>query len=384
MMYPHLEKLRVIDLGIITAGASTSAILADLGADVIKVEGPAYIDPFRVWTGRGTQTAWWNKSPFFAFTNRNKRGVCIDLKSERGRDILIELVRDSDVLLENFRVGALDKLGLGYEQLSAVNPGLVYASISSQGAEGPEAASVSFGSTLEGSSGLASLIHYDDGVPTISGHALNYPDQVVSLFAASAILCALYQRKSSGRGVRIDVSQRELTSFMIGEALVGGAMSSTYPTRPGAPASLNAVLPSNDGQWVAVTLADTDQVARLRAALGLSDEGSRQLSEGIARISAARIIAAVRAAGGSAELVRRAGDLPDSANGGVAFGTDPQGNKVKGLPWRHGAEPMEVRRTAPNLGQDNKEIATKLLGLGIEEYEALVAAGVFGEAPRSR
>ena len=148
MSYTSLKNLRVVDFGIITAGASTSAMLADLGAEVIKVEGPGYIDPFRTWTGISGAEQWWNESPHYAFTNRNKRSFCVDLKTTEGKNLILDLVKSSDVVVENFRVGALEKLGLGFTAASAINDHIVFASISSQGATGPEAKSVSFGSTL--------------------------------------------------------------------------------------------------------------------------------------------------------------------------------------------------------------------------------------------
>src|SRR5689334_9621182 len=105
MSFDCLRGVRVLDLGIVTAGASTSAILADLGAEVIKVEGPSYTDPFREWTGIVEGTEWWNDSPQFQATNRNKRSVCLELKSPRGRELLLRLAAGCDVVLENFRVG---------------------------------------------------------------------------------------------------------------------------------------------------------------------------------------------------------------------------------------------------------------------------------------
>lgn len=223
MTYESLQGIRVLDLGIITAGASTSAVLADLGAEVIKVEGPSYTDPFREWLGTTNAPNWWNESPQFRATNRNKSSVCLDLKSERGHGLFMKLVAQSDVVVENFRAGVLKRLRIDYETLCAANPGIILASISSQGQTGPDSGNTSFGSTLEASSGLAYLMRYAGETPKITGRGLNYPDQVASLFAASAIMAALVERHRTGTGVVLDLSQRELTSFLVGEALVAAA-----------------------------------------------------------------------------------------------------------------------------------------------------------------
>ena len=171
----NLTDCRVLDLGIITAGATTSAILADLGADVIKIESPTYRDPFRKWDGEQLDGGHPDLPPFFRMTNRGKRNLGLDLKSAEGREVFLDLVRSCDVVVENFSRGVLDRLGLGYEALKAANPDIILASISSQGEDGPDAAYVSFGSTLEAMSGLAALTGYADGPPVVSGKDLNYP-----------------------------------------------------------------------------------------------------------------------------------------------------------------------------------------------------------------
>jgi benzylsuccinate CoA-transferase BbsF subunit len=258
--YRALKGVTVLDLGIITAGASTSTILADLGAEVIKIEGPRYIDPFRYWFDEGTDGKWWDASPPFILTNRGKRSVCIDLKSDEGRALFLDLVRDADVVVENFRVGVLDTLGIPYATLRRANEKIVLISISSQGQTGPDAKAVSFGSTLEASSGMASLIRYPDGGPQISGHALNYPDQVVSLFAAGAVMCALAQRKNNSCGCHIDLSQRELASFMLGDYLMAaldGNPSAVPPT-----SGVQVVAATGDGRWIAVHFQSVDGARR--------------------------------------------------------------------------------------------------------------------------
>jgi crotonobetainyl-CoA:carnitine CoA-transferase CaiB-like acyl-CoA transferase len=128
-----LAGVRVIDFGQLTAGANTSSMLADLGADVIKIEAGTYMDLFRSVGARDSAPGWWNRSAPYHFTNRNKRCVALDLRTEEGRRLVFALVREADVVVENFRRGVLERLGLSYEAIAAANPRIVLASISSQG-----------------------------------------------------------------------------------------------------------------------------------------------------------------------------------------------------------------------------------------------------------
>jgi len=204
-----LEGFRVLDLGIITAGAGVGALLADLGAEVLKIESETYPDPFRAWAGDAV-------SPFFKGNNRNKKGVALDLKTDSGKASFIELVKTADVVIENFRRGVLDRLGFDYARLKAINPDILLASISGQGLTGPGSTNSSFGSTLEASSGFAANIHYGDQRPYITGRNVNFPDQTVVLYAAAVITAALSQSKC---GMHLDVSQRDVALFLSGDEL---------------------------------------------------------------------------------------------------------------------------------------------------------------------
>jgi len=389
MTYPLLAGIRVVDFGIITAGASTSAILADLGAEVIKIEGPSYIDSFRVWTGVADAEQWWNASPHYAFTNRNKRSFCVDLKNAEGKELVLELVRRSDLVVENFRTGAMEKLGLGFEALASANPGIVLASISSQGATGPEADSVSFGSTLEASSGMSSLIRSASGKPLISGHALNYPDQIVSLSAAGAILCALLAREDGAGPIHLDLSQRELTAYMLGEFIGAGddpSVAAAAERGPGGATELQLVAATGDARWLALTVTSSAVASRVCAELGLAEPLERRaLVERIGSMTADEAGRRLHAAGAAVEVARTAIELAhgDSEHS-LAFGRDPCGNAVKGLPWKSGMEPAGVDRAAPDLGADNRYVACTVLGLEPGRYTDLCERGVLATEPRSK
>ncbi len=381
-----LHGLRIVDLGIITAGASTSAILADLGAEVIKVEGPDYIDPFRRWAGTGSAEGWWDESPYYRFTNRNKRSLCVDLKSSDGQRLLLDLVAISDVVVENFRVGALDRLGLGFGALVRANPRIVLASISSQGTTGPEAGGASFGSTLEASSGMASLVGYDGGAPQISGQALNYPDQIASLFASGLIVAAVIDARAAGRPAHIDLSQREIASYLLGEHVVAAAHDADASgPRTGGPALCQGVYRAADRRWVAVTVARPLPRPPERSGIGASGCDEASLAAWIEARDADAAVAQLREAGAAAEVVRDVAHMQGAggpADAGVAIVTGPDGFPVKGLPWTMDGLPLQVDRAAPALGADNRAIVVDLLQRDAAAYAALVAAGVLACRPR--
>ena len=381
-----LDGLRVVDLGIITAGASTSAILADLGAEVIKVEGPGYIDPFRRWAGSGDEEGWWDQSPYYRFTNRNKRSLCVDLKSDEGRRLLLDLVAISDVVVENFRVGALDRLGLGFSTLVEANPSIVLASISSQGTTGPGFDAVSFGSTLEASSGMASLIGYPGGAPQISGQALNYPDQVASLFAAGLIVAAIIEVRATGRAAHIDFSQREIASFLLGEHIVAAAHRATgVQAQTGAPSACQGVYRAGDGRWVAVTIQDNVTHLPVRSSGGSAGFDQASIAAWIGTCNADEVVTQFRRAGALAEIVRDVAHLLDAggpADAGIAIVKDPDGFPVKGLPWTTNDQPLEVYCAAPALGADNRAVVVDLLHRDEATYATLVASGVLADRPR--
>jgi len=333
MAEPPLHGIRVVDLGWLTAGAATSTLLLDLGADVVKVEGPGALDPFRNWVGADPARAWWDESPWFAFTNRGKRSLCLDLKDPRGQAAMLALLATADVLVENYRRGVLDQWGLGAAELRRQFPRLVIASISSQGEDGPERDMVSFGSTLEATSGLAALTGEPDGPPIISGRDVNYPDQVVCLFASGAVVAALMERDRTGEGCHIDLSQRELTSFLIGEEFLAAAEGAPSP-RPGY-------------------------------GPGCRVEGDMAFwPGGQAPVRDARALA----------------EAPEFQSG-TAVLRSPDGTPAKGIPFRFASRPLAVHGNCHTLGADNHAVMLQA-GITAAEIAALETAGVLANRPR--
>ena len=365
-----LAGIRVLDFGLLTAGANTSAMLADLGADVIKIEAGAYLDPFRVVGKPDNDDGWWNRSPPFRFTNRNKRGIALNLKDPEGQRVIRELVAHCDVVVENFRRGVLDRAGLGYGDLSAVNPQLVFAAISSQGDTGPERMNVSFGSTLDATSGIAALTGYEGEEPRISGMDVNYPDQIVSLFATGIVIAAVMEARRTGKGAFLDFSQREVASFTLGEEILA---ASTDPARPNGRrgnreegVAQQDCYRCRDGRWIAVTL----------------DEPEPTLEAFCAGVDSAAAVATLLARGLAAAPCNDGVDLlRDAMLQGVTLVRDAQGGLAKGLPYRLDGRGIDIERPAPDLGQHTNEVLRELLGYDEERLKKLADTGVTSTTP---
>lgn len=396
-----LEGVRVLDLGIITAGAASSQVFADFGADVIKVEATTYIDPFRNWTqvsAGGTKDI--NASPAFNAVNRGKRGVAIDLKTDAGRELFLRLVSVSDIVVENFRRGVLERLGIGFDRLKQANPRIVLLSLSSQGSTGPERDYVSFGSTLEAIGGVMSITGYDASTPMWTGNNVNYPDQLVSIVAPGLALAALRLRDHTGEGVHVDHSQREAVTSAIGEEIV----RSSRANRPAPPSALRGVVPARgDDQWVAFSVSTDAEWIALCSVLELpvAPDDTRfahaadrlahrtELDELLRAACATRdkrgLAAALESAGVPAAAVQRPDEvLADSGLHDVEFfrGIPGDPHLHRGFVGRLERTPAEVGRSAPRLGQHTGEVLHEILGLNESELAALSASGaIYSDRP---
>lgn len=196
-----LAGIRVIDLSRVMAGPYCTMLLGDLGADVIKIEAPGQGDDSRHW---GPPFAPGGESAYFLCANRNKRSLTLNLKSERGLAILRELIRQGDVLVENFRAGTLEGWGLSYDELQRLRPGLIYCTITGYGYTGPDRDRPGYDFAIQAEGGIMSLTGPADGEPHKVGVAI--ADITTGLFAANAILASLFARERIGAGQRIDLS----------------------------------------------------------------------------------------------------------------------------------------------------------------------------------
>ena len=196
---PPLDGIRIVDLTRVLAGPFCTMMLGDMGAEVIKIEEPEHGDEVRGWAP--FIDGW---SSYFLGVNRNKKSVALDLKAPEGVSALRALVRDADVLVENFKPGSLEQLGFGYEAVSAINPTLVYCSISGYGQNGPLAGLSGYDAVIQGESGLMEVTGQPDGPPTRVGIAIT--DYLAGLYASQGILLALIERRRSGLGQHVDIA----------------------------------------------------------------------------------------------------------------------------------------------------------------------------------
>nr|MBX2881259.1 CoA transferase [Granulosicoccus sp.] len=349
----------VLDLGIFTAGSVTSTLLSDLGATVIKVESESYSDPFRLWPGiKGD-------SPLFTFNNRNKLGLNLDLKTEEGKARFLKLVAQADVVVENFRRGVLERLGIDYPVLKDANPNIVLASISGQGASGPGSGHVSFGSTLEAIGGVAALTGYPGDTCYISGRNLNYPDQIVCLYGAGAVMAALLKAQESGCGMHIDVSQREVTTLAVGEVVAAASLLGSNQDFPGN-GDLNAYLQDiyrvEDG-WLCVTVANESQAQALSSLVGCDlTELEARLPGWLGSVSSAAVVSDLRQLGVAAFRANSGAEASELEviKSGNAFATTRAGKMVKGFPFQFQNNPLSIYEESPSMGEQTERILSIL------------------------
>ncbi len=246
-----LTDLRVIELGQLIAGPFCGQLFADMGADVIKVEPPGRGDPMRVW-GRDGYPMWWTVCA------RNKRCMTLDLRSEEGQQIIKDMVKDADFILENFRPGTMEKWGLSYEELAKINPGLIMIRVSGYGQTGPYSKRPGYASVGEAMGGIRYLMGEPDRKPSRAGISLG--DSLAATYATVGALAALHHREKTGEGQVIDATIYEaclqVTEGLIGEYVTEGA------TRERTGSYLPGIAPSNiydtsDGMVIVAANQDT-------------------------------------------------------------------------------------------------------------------------------
>ena len=389
-----LAGLRVIDCSRLIAGGVLTTILADHGADVIKVENPRGGDPLRTWL-RQRGELWWK---IYA---RGKRSITLNLTRPRGQALLRRLVRDADVLVENFVPGTFEKWGLGWDVLSAENPRLVFARVSGWGQDGPYRNRPGFGTMVEAMSGFAAATGLADGPPTLP--AFPMADMVAALAGATAVLAALRHRDQvSGRGQQIDISLYEPLLAVLGPAVAEYALDGRIRMRHGNQsdnASPRGTYRTREGQWVALSASTPASAAALFKSLGLeamladprfATNDARVAHNDLVDAALARAIGA-RTLAEMLELFEKVDltaspvydaadiskdphvlargillDVPDPALGAVRM-TAPTP--------RLGGTPAAIRWVGPPLGAHNREVYASV-GVGDAELDALAREGV--------
>lgn len=261
-----LDGIKVVELGSLIAGPMAGRVLADFGATVVKVENPTAPDPMRSWgrAAKNGRSLWW------AVQSRNKYLAALDLKSEEGRLELLELLADADVLIENFRPGTLERLGLAPETLWQRNPGLIVARVSGYGQTGPHAHKPGYAAVAEAVGGLRHLNGFPDLPPPRTGISLG--DSLAALYAVQGILTALYWRDArGGRGQLVDVALVDSSFSLLEGAVPEYAEAGIVPGPSGT--RLDGIAPSNiyrsqDGKWIAIAANQDTVFRRLARAIG--------------------------------------------------------------------------------------------------------------------
>ena len=373
-----LDKIRILDLTRFVAGPFCTQLLADMGAEVIKIESP----------GRGDETRYQGatikgESWYFVGLNRNKKSLTLDLKKEEGKEIFRRLTREADVVVENFRPGVMRNLGFDYERLSKINPGIIYCGISGFGKDGPYAQRPAFDFIAQGLSGFMSITGFPDREPVRTGIPIS--DSIAGLYAAFGILVAWIARQATGRGQEVQTSLVDATvsvlSYLSAEHFALGKIPkrfgndhpvlSPYGTFQAADGYIN-IAPSGDPMWErlahALGLEDLVRDPRFKTnALRLQNrqELHRKVDEITSRKTMAEWIEFLNKEGvpcGPINNLAQALEDPQIRHQKMVMEVEQPSGKVPilGFPVKMTETPAAIRRPSPQLGEHTGEILTNL------------------------
>lgn len=379
MTHP-LSGLRVIELARILAGPWAGQVLADLGADVIKVESPEG-DDTRRWGPPFIERAGEKAAAYFHACNRGKRSIVVDIKTTEGQETVRRLAASADVLIENFKVGGLAKYGLDYESLKAVNPRLVYCSITGFGQTGPYKARAGYDFLMQGMAAIMDLTGEPGGEPQKIGVA--FTDIFTGLYSVIAIQAALAHRETTGLGQHIDMALLDTSVGVLANQAMNYLATGVSPKRLGnvhpniAPYQ---TFPVADGRII-VAVGNDNQFARLCSVLGLDtmaadpryatnaarvanrDEMSAALGVALAAWEREPILAKLEAAGVPAGPINSVADVfADPQVIARSLAIHPEGVPGVRSPLSFSAAPLSLDRRAPALGEHTAEILAELGG----------------------
>ncbi len=394
-----LDGIRVLEVGTLISGPFCGRLLGDMGADVIKIEPPGAPDPIRTWGQAEVD----GHHFFWTVHARNKRCVTLNLRAPRGREIFLDLAERSDIIVENFRPGTLEKWDLGYDVLRHRNPGIILVRVSGYGQTGPDAHKAGYASVAEAISGLRHMNGFPGGPPPRL--ALSLGDTLAGMFAAQGALAALYRRTVTGEGQVVDAALTEaclaVQESTIPDYDAGGVVRGPSGTR------LEGIAPSNiyrsaDGSWVVIAANQDTVFRRLCAAMGTPElaDDDRFATHGARGRNQDEIDAIIgvwagrRQPGDIIETLNAAGVIAGPINTVAEVVDDPQ-FRARGMLVEHHDEasgrtvlgpgivpvlsesPGGVRNAGPaHPGQHNEEIYTGLLGLPAGQIAELTEQGV--------
>jgi benzylsuccinate CoA-transferase BbsF subunit len=397
-----LEGIRVADFCWAWAGPYGALQLAHLGAEVIRIESNTRMCPSRQIPPWAENERGINRAGYFNQYNQGKRSVTRNLKKPEGIALAKQLVTKSDIAIENFAAGVMDKMGLGYEVLRGLKPDIIMISLSGYGASGPEKAYVSYGPPQVALSGMSSLTGYQGGPPMQAG--FSYGDPNGGVHGTFAVMCALLHRAKTGEGQYIDLSQREACAMLLPEALMEYTMNGTQPPRLGnrdpymAPHGVFCC--RGEDRWVSLAVRNDEEWQRMCAVMGRVElaadprfavlaarkENEDTLEEIITtwtqERSADEVTRSLQQAGIAAYPSLDGKDMlanPQVTARGLFVELEhPEVGKRRhlGIPWKMSRTPCEVRRPAPCLGQDADYVLGDILGLSREDISSLRAKEV--------
>jgi crotonobetainyl-CoA:carnitine CoA-transferase CaiB-like acyl-CoA transferase len=399
---PPLAGIRVADFTWVWAGPFCTLQLAHLGADVVRVESATRLCVTRLLPPFAEFEPGPNRSGYFNQYNQGKRSITLDLKRPEAIAVALRLCAASDVVVENFAAGVMDRMGLGWDRLRALRADLVMISLSGYGATGPDRDKVSYGPAQVPLSGLSSVTGYWGWPPMHVG--VSYGDPTGGLHGAVAILAALLHRARTGEGQHIDLSQWETSMAVLPDAITAWTMNGVQPERDGnrdphmAPHGVFRA--AGDDRWIAVAVEDDAAWRRLAAVLGRADladdpryatvVGRKRHEDDLEALFGAwtsarspeEATATLQAAGVAACTVATNRDLAEDPHLAardffVTLDHPEVGARMHvGVPWRMSTSPCAVRRPAPCLGADTDDVLRDVCGYGPDEIAALRAADV--------
>jgi crotonobetainyl-CoA:carnitine CoA-transferase CaiB-like acyl-CoA transferase len=381
-----LSGIRVIELARVLAGPWAGQMLADLGADVIKIENPDGGDDTRAWgppfvMGRDGENL---SAAYYHSTNRGKRSIAVDLKTEEGRDTVHRLIATADVVIENFKVGGLVKYGLDYRSLAEKHPKLVYCSITGFGQDGPYAARAGYDYIVQGMSGFMSVTGAPDGEPMKAGVAI--ADIFTGIYAVTAIQAALIHVMKTGHGQHVDMALLDVQSAVMANQNMNFLASGNAPNRLGNAhpnISPYEVVPTSDGHIILAVgndgqfrklcgilkldgVADDERFATNRARVANRDEVRRRVTGATATISKADLLDACEREGvpaGPINSIAETFDDPQVKARGLRVDLpDADGNPIPGVrtPIVFSGTPLEYDRPSPRLGEHTDAVMAEL------------------------
>ena len=392
-MEKALEGVRIVDFSWVLAGPYATRILADFGAEVIKVQSKV------------TMEGDINATGYFNTWNRNKLGITLNLNKPKGVEIAKRLIGISDVVVENFSPRVMANWGLDYEVLKEIKPDLIMVSLSGIGQTGPWRNYVAFGATIQALSGLTYLTTLPNYPPIGLGYS--YADHVAGLIATVAILEALEYRQESGEGQYIDLSELEAMLTLLGPAILNytanGQVAIPVGNRPTyfSTAPYGVYRCKGEDRWCAISVSTQEEweafskalgspewtkeerFATLQARLKNVDELDRLIEEWTSKYSAEEVMSLLQASGVACGVIQDAHDLSQDpqlkARGFFVEAEHPLLGKVvfDASPIKLSQTPAQFERPAPLLGQDNDYVYRQLLGIGEQEMERYWKEGVF-------